>query len=126
MSIKGYKGSLYEVSKDLTGFRNKCLDQHIFNKLTELEQVEENFNIFNSNNIKYYYDKEHDSLFKVEVESFQSSYCLNTTEVDSKIIFTSIFDNAGSSLEQEIKKIIKKKYDWNKYIYNSLFDNISC
>jgi hypothetical protein len=50
-------------------------------------------------------------LFKVEVESFQSSYCLNTTEVDSKIIFTSIFDNAGSSLEQEIKKIIKKKYD---------------
>lgn len=111
MSIKGYKGSLYEVSKDLTGFRNKCLDQHIFNKLTELEQVEENFNIFNSNNIKYYYDKEHDSLFKVEVESFQSSYCLNTVEVDSKIIFTSIFDNSGTSLEQEIKKIIKKKYD---------------
>lgn len=111
MSIKGYKGSVYEVSKDLIGFKDKCINQKIFNKLTELEQIEENFNSLNLNNFKYYYDKENDALFKIEVESFQPSYCLNTSEVDNKTVFTSIFDDVGSTLEQEIKKIIKKKYD---------------
>lgn len=111
MSIKGYKGSIYEVSKDLSGFRNKCIDQNIFHKLNELEQIEENFNSFNANSIKYYYDKEFDALFKVDAESFQPTYCLNVTEIDSKLMFTSIFDTIGSTFEQEIKKIIKKKHD---------------
>ena len=111
MSIKGYKGSLVEVAETLSGFKEKCESINLYSKLNDVEKLEEHFDSYNSNNMKYFYDKERDSLYKIDVESFQPSYCLSTFSDENSILFTSIFDTAGSSLENEIKKIIKKQHD---------------
>lgn len=111
MSIKGYKGSLIEIARDEIGFKDKCSSINLYFKLNDLEKIEENFNAINLDCFKYYYDKQNDCLYKVDVESFQPTYCLISNEFKKKIEFTSIFDDIGTSLEEEIKKIIKKKHD---------------
>lgn len=107
MSIKGYKGNIVEIAKDIQGFENKCKSVNILNKLTEIEILEEQFSAINENNIKYYYDRAEDSLYKIECNPFQPEYYLDCKLKDNQIQFVSIFDSHGTSIDNEIQKILK-------------------
>lgn len=104
---KGYKGTITEVASEVSGFKNKCESLNILKKLTEIEILEENFNVLNSRSPKYFYKKSNDKLFKIDCETFQPSYYLNYLNKNTEIEFVSIFDNEGSSINNELQKIIK-------------------
>lgn len=106
MAQQAYKGFITEISSEQSGFYEKCQAAGILPKLTEIEIAEKHFNVLNEEQIQYLYNKYNDKLFRIHYNSSNPHYNLSYKTENNITSFNSIFDDRGTSLEQEINKII--------------------